>query len=153
MSVVGATFEIAGTIFTLFGLVYAWRRSANRVRKAVLVLAEGIFTIRAPAATSRGVAHPPAVSGEMALNPEEAIPVQIEKLAEECREIRRALAEVNVERPRPGPPPLTSDDVVGTIVERLEHLKDDLDVNAAGDLGVAIFGLCLTAIGQIIGLL
>jgi hypothetical protein len=35
MSVVGRTFEIVGTIFTLYGLVYAWRRSTNRIRDAV----------------------------------------------------------------------------------------------------------------------
>jgi hypothetical protein len=156
MSVVGTTFEIVGTIFTLYGLVYAWRRSTNRIRDAVDVIV-GEIKIRAPAAAARSVAHPPAVHGEMALDPEEAIPVQMEKLAEECRKIWRALAKVNVERPRPGPPPLTSDDArsiaAGTIDERLEHLKKDLDVKAVRDLGIAIFGLILTAIGQIIGLL
>ena len=37
---VGRTFEIVGTIFTLCGLVNAWRRSTNRIRNAVDVIVE-----------------------------------------------------------------------------------------------------------------
>ena len=37
---VGRTFEIVGTIFTLCGLVNAWRRSRNRIRNAVDVIVE-----------------------------------------------------------------------------------------------------------------
>ena len=39
---VGRTFEIVGTIFTLCGLVNAWRRSTNRIRNAVDVIVEEI---------------------------------------------------------------------------------------------------------------
>jgi len=39
---IGRTFEIVGTIFTLCGLVNAWRRSTNRIRNAVDVIVEEI---------------------------------------------------------------------------------------------------------------
>jgi hypothetical protein len=160
----GDILQLLGTFVTAGGLIYAWERSTRRLsalRQSAQRMMDDVratltgrrdATVHAIVAESRAEGSSSVrIVVNHVVDPSLSVHRQIEGLAQETRDIREALANLqeNVSRVE-NAPRLEPSDVDTAVSAALSTFKSELDTRAGTDYRYAIGGIICSFVGMVL---